>query len=190
MRLSKPLLQLPICFDGDKLAAEVNALPASAWLPHPTGFAGNEAVPFVAPGGKLGDGFEGAMGPTEHLGRCPYIMDMLAELDSVWGRSRLMGLAPGADVPVHIDVHYYWRTHVRLHIPVITNPGVLFTCNGETVNMKAGECWAFDSFSLHTRAKHRAGTPGAPGARHRWRGASLGLGRGGHGRGKARAVER
>ena len=150
MRLSKPLLQLPICFDPDRLAAEVSALPESAWMPHPTGFVGNEAVPFVAPGGKLGDGFEGAMGPTEHLGRCPYIMDILAELDSVWGRSRLMALAPGAEVPVHIDIHYYWRTHVRLHIPVITNPGVLFTCNGETVNMKAGECWAFDSFSLHT----------------------------------------
>ncbi len=26
MRLSKPLLQLPICFDADRLAAEVNAL--------------------------------------------------------------------------------------------------------------------------------------------------------------------
>jgi hypothetical protein len=73
----------------------------------------------------------------------------MGELDGVWGRSRLMGLAAGAVVPVHIDVHYYWRTHLRLHIPVVTNPGVLFTCNGETVNMKAGECWVFDSFALH-----------------------------------------
>ena len=43
MRLSKPLLQLPIRFDAERLAAEVNALPPSAWLPHPTGFVGNEA---------------------------------------------------------------------------------------------------------------------------------------------------
>jgi len=149
MRLSKPLLQLPIRFDADKLAAEVNALPPSAWMPHPGGFAGNEAVPLVSPGGELTDEFEGPMGPTEQLERCPYIMDLMAELDGVWGRSRLMGLAPGAVVPVHIDVHYYWRTHLRIHIPVITNPGVLFTCNNETVNMKAGECWVFDSFALH-----------------------------------------
>lgn len=149
MRLGKPLLQLPIRFDADRLAAEVNALPHSAWMPHPAGFVGNEAVPLVSPGGELSDDLEGPMGPTEHLQRCAYIMDLMAELDGVWGRSRLMGLAPGAVVPVHIDVHYYWRTHLRIHIPVITNPGVLFTCNGETVHMKAGECWVFDSFALH-----------------------------------------
>ena len=149
MRLSRPLLQLPIRFDADRLAAEVNALPASAWLPHPTGYPGNEGVPLVSPDGQLNDGLEGPMGPTEHLHRCPGIMDLMAELDCVWGRSRLMGLAAGADVPIHIDVHYHWRTHRRLHIPVVTNPGVLFTCNNETVHMKAGECWLFDSFSLH-----------------------------------------
>ena len=149
MRLSKPLLQLPIRFDANRLAAEVGALPPSAWLPHPTGFAGNEAVPLVSPGGELNDGFDGPMAATQPLLQCPYIMEVMAELDCVWGRSRLMGLAAGADVPIHIDVHYHWRTHRRLHIPIITNPGVLFTCNDETVHMQAGECWLFDSFSLH-----------------------------------------
>ncbi|MBA3667171.1 MAG: aspartyl/asparaginyl beta-hydroxylase domain-containing protein [Sphingomonas sp.] len=149
MRLSKPLLQLPIRFSADKLAAEVRALPRSAWMPHPTGFAGNEAVPLVSPQGEMTDAFEGPMRPTEHLEQCPYIMSLMAELNCVWGRSRLMALAAGAEVPEHIDIHYYWRTHVRIHIPVITNPGVLFTCNGETVHMEAGECWAFDSFALH-----------------------------------------
>jgi hypothetical protein len=32
---------------------------------------------------------------------------------------------------------------------VITNPGVLFTCDDETVHMGAGECWLFDSFRWH-----------------------------------------
>src|SRR6478736_9924012 len=114
MRLSKPLLQLPIRFSADRLAAEVEALPRSAWMPHPTGFAGNEAVPLVSPGGAMADGFEGPMGPTEKLDRLPYIKSLMADLGCVWGRSRLMGLAAGAEVPEHIDVHYYWRTHVRL----------------------------------------------------------------------------
>ncbi|MCL6698016.1 aspartyl/asparaginyl beta-hydroxylase domain-containing protein [Sphingomonas sp. NSE70-1] len=149
MRLSKPLLQLPIRFDADRLAAEVNALPASAWLPHPTGFVGNEAVPLVSPGGLPNDDFDGPMAPTEALKQLPYVMDLMADLGCVWGRSRLMALAAGADVPIHIDVHYHWRTHRRLHIPVVTNPGVLFTVNNETVHMEAGECWLFDSFSLH-----------------------------------------
>ena len=52
-------------------------------------------------------------------------------------------------MPQHIDINYYWRTHLRIHIPVITNPEVLFTCGDETVHMAPGECWIFDSFRWH-----------------------------------------
>jgi hypothetical protein len=149
MRLDTPLLKLPIRFDPDALAAEVRALPDWAWSAHPTGFVGNEAVRLISPGGEQTDEFSGPMGPTKQLGLCPYIQEIMGEIGGVWGRSRLMGLAAGADVPSHIDTHYYWRTHLRLHIPVITNEGVLFTCGGETVHMEAGECWAFDSFRRH-----------------------------------------
>lgn len=89
------------------------------------------------------------MAPTEHLNNCPYIREIMTDLGAVWGRSRLMGLAPSADVPEHVDVGYYWRTHLRIHIPIVTTPKVLFTCDGTTVHMAAGECWAFDSFCLH-----------------------------------------
>lgn len=150
MRLNEPLLQLPMSFDVETLAAEVRVLPASAWEPHPQGFPGNEAVPLVAQGGQLNNVVAGPMGPTEHLQRCPYIQEIMAELGGVWGRSRLMGLGAGADVPPHVDINYYWRTHLRIHIPVITNPEVVFTCGGESVHMAAGECWVFDSFLLHT----------------------------------------
>lgn len=149
MRLTEPLLQLPIRFDAEALAAEVRALPASAWDPHPTGFVGNEAVRLVTPGGEPTDAIAGPMAPTPHLLRSPYMMEVMAELGGVWGRSRLMGLAPGAEVPAHVDAHYYWRTHMRIHIPVITNPGVRFTCGDASVQMAAGECWVFDSFQWH-----------------------------------------
>jgi hypothetical protein len=149
MRFKRPLLQLPVRFCADSLAAEVNALPSSAWVPHPQGFVGNEAVPLVSPNGELTDSMKGPMAATEHLRRCPYIMALMAELGGVWGRSRLMGLAPRSEVPSHIDIHYYWRTHIRIHIPVITNPSVRFTCGSDSVHMASGECWIFDSFQLH-----------------------------------------
>ncbi|HEX2764388.1 MAG TPA: aspartyl/asparaginyl beta-hydroxylase domain-containing protein [Allosphingosinicella sp.] len=149
MRLSKPLLRLPIRFDPEALAEEVRALPATAWDPHPTGFVGNEAVRLVTPHGALTDAVEGPMAPTIHLLRCPRIMGAMAEIGGVWGRSRLMALAPGAEVPAHVDAHYYWRTHWRIHIPVVTNPGVSFTCGGDSVHMAPGECWVFDSFRWH-----------------------------------------
>jgi hypothetical protein len=149
MELGRPLLKLPIRFDAETLAREVRALPKSAWTPHPTGYVGNEAVRLITPGGEETDDLKGAMGPTGHLLACPYIRQLMGEVGSVWGRSRLMGLGGGADVPTHVDSHYYWRTHWRIHIPVITNPSVLFTCGRETVHMAAGECWVFDSFRGH-----------------------------------------
>jgi hypothetical protein len=149
MRLPGPFLKLPIRFDADALAAEVRALPPSAWSAHPTGFAGNEAVRLVSPGGRATDETDGVMAPTPALQQSPYMREVMAEIGAVWGRSRLMGLAAGGEVPRHIDTHYYWRTHWRIHIPVITNPGVLFTCGDETVHMAAGECWLFDSFQWH-----------------------------------------
>jgi len=149
MRFSKPLLRLPMKFSAEQLSAEVRALPASAWTAHPQHFPGNSAVRLITAGGEATDAIEGAMGPTPYLLACPYMMQIMDRIGSVWGRSRLMALAPGGDVPLHVDSHYYWRTHIRIHIPVITNPGVSFTCGGESVHMAAGECWIFDSFLKH-----------------------------------------
>jgi Aspartyl/Asparaginyl beta-hydroxylase len=150
VELGRPFLKLPIRFDAHALEADVRALPGTAWVPHPTGFVGNEAVRLVTPDGRPTDELKGEMGPTDHLLACPYIMQAMGRIGSVWGRSRLMGLGPSADVPQHIDIHYYWRTHWRIHIPVITNPQVTFTCGGETVHMAPGECWVFDSFRAHS----------------------------------------
>lgn len=149
MRFTRPLVRLPIQFDPDALAKEVSNLPRAAWVPHPNAFPGNDAVRLITTGGLATDAFEGAMAPTEYLAACPYIMEIMSELGGTWGRSRLMGLAPGAEVPAHVDSHYYWRTHLRIHIPVITNPGVAFSCGDETVHMAPGECWVFDSFQRH-----------------------------------------
>ena len=149
MQLNQPFLKLPIKLCGDTLAAEVRALPKSAWEPHPQRFAGNEALPLITPCGQISNGFSGPMAPTEYLQHCPYIMEIMAEIGATWGRSRLMGLGPKANVPPHIDIHYYWRTHFRLHIPVITNPDVVFNCGDETLHMKTGECWVLDTFRRH-----------------------------------------
>ncbi|MCA1200256.1 aspartyl/asparaginyl beta-hydroxylase domain-containing protein [Sphingomonas sp. R647] len=149
MRLKQPFLKLHKSFDPDRLAAEVRALSAAAWLPHPGNYPGNDAVLLVTPGGQMTNGFTGQMAATDHLRACAYIMEVMGEIGAVWGRSRLMGLGAGASVPPHVDVNYHWRTHMRIHIPVITNPRVLFTCGDESVHMEAGSCWLFDSFRMH-----------------------------------------
>lgn len=149
MLFERPLLKLPIRFSAEALEREVRALPASSWVPHPNLIPGNDAVRLVTPGGKDTDDLDGEMEPTRDLLACPNIIRIMSELGGTWGRSRLMGLAAGAEVPAHIDSAYYWRTHLRIHIPVITNPGVIFTCGGESVHMAPGEFWVFDSFRRH-----------------------------------------
>jgi hypothetical protein len=149
MRTSRPLLKLPIAFDAAALAAEVAALPPDAWLDHPQNYDGNDGVPLVSPGGEHTNGAAGPMGPTRFLGALPYIRRIMGALDSCWGRSRLMGLATGAEVPLHVDAHYYWRTHLRIHIPVVTNPGVRFHVADDSYHLQVGECWILDSFHPH-----------------------------------------
>ncbi|WP_454886095.1 aspartyl/asparaginyl beta-hydroxylase domain-containing protein [Sphingomonas oryzagri] len=150
MHLNEPLLRLPIRFDADVLRREIDALPPQAWTEHPQGYQGNDAVRLATAGGALSDAIGGdPMAPTEYLKACPYIMAVMAAIGGVWGRVRLMRLAPDAGVPPHVDSDFYWRTHVRLHVPITTTPDVLFTCADETVHMAAGECWIFDTFARH-----------------------------------------
>ena len=149
MRFTQPFLRLPIRFDAERLAAEIGALPPTAWMPHPGNYKGNDAVPLVTPGGQITNAFEGPMAPTRHLLQCRYVMEAMAGIGAVWGRSRLMGLAPGAQVPEHVDLNYHWRTHIRIHVPIVTTPKVQFTCGGETIHMAGGECWIFDTFRMH-----------------------------------------
>ena len=149
MQFDKPFLQLPRLYDVEQVAREIAALPADAWVAHPGKLPGNDAVLLITPNGDLTQTFDGPMQPTQWLRACPYIMEIMADLGGTWGRSRLMGLAPGAEVPGHIDLNYYWRTHIRAHIPIVTNPNVEFMCDEETVHMAPGECWIFDSFRRH-----------------------------------------
>lgn len=149
MKLDEPLLRLPLSFNAEALAAEVRAFPESAWVAHPNKLPGNEAVRLVTTNGEQTDDTASPMAPTQYLLSSPYIMEVMAAIGAVWGRSRLMRLAPGSVVPPHVDTHFYWRTHVRLHVPIVTTPDVLFTVGGQTVHMAAGECWVFDTFSRH-----------------------------------------
>ncbi|MGH8030175.1 MAG: aspartyl/asparaginyl beta-hydroxylase domain-containing protein, partial [Arenimonas sp.] len=62
---------------------------------------------------------------------------------------RLMRLSGQAEVTPHVDVNYYWRERVRVHVPIVTQPSVRFTCGDAEINMAAGECWIFDTWRLH-----------------------------------------
>lgn len=150
MKLQVPFIQLPLAFDADRLAAEMDALGSAAWREHPAKYPGNYSLPLIAvDGDPNNDEVAGPMQPTEWLARCPYLTQVLARIGAVWGRTRLMKLAGGAEVTPHVDINYYWREHMRVHVPITTRPGVRFICGESELNMQAGECWIFDTWRPH-----------------------------------------
>lgn len=149
MRLPQPFIKLPLRVDLDRLRAEVSALPPGAWVSHPNKFDGNTSVRLISAGGRESDEIHGPMAPTPHLQRMPYVRQLLADFGVVWSRSRLMQLAPGAQVPEHADINLHWFNRVRIHIPVLTSPAVRFYCGDEVVHMGAGEAWLFDNWRRH-----------------------------------------
>lgn len=150
MRLPRPFYRLPVRFDVARLREEIDALPAAAWVSHPNGIPGNTSLRLVSVDGGENDNLRGPMRPTPHLQASPYIRQVLASFGVVWSRSRLMRLAPGAQVPEHADASYHWYNRVRLHIPIRTRPEVRFHCDGQTVHMAAGEAWLFDNWRRHS----------------------------------------
>jgi len=149
MRLSRPFIRLPVRFDLARLQAEIAALPADAWAPHPNHIAGNTSLRLVSVDGGENDDVDGIMRPTPNLAKLPYVRQILASFGVVWSRSRLLRLDPGAVVPEHADINYHWFYRVRIHIPIVTRPEVQFHCGGETVHMGGGEAWLFDNWRLH-----------------------------------------
>ena len=149
MKIEKEFIKFPFSIDADRLRHEIEALPAEAWQPHPTGFAGNSAVPLISVDGAANDDFNGPMSPTPYLKACPYMQQVLAHFRVPLARARLMRIAPGCQVPPHSDIHYHWFTRARIHVPIVTDPRVSFYCNGKTVHMAEGEAWVFDNWLQH-----------------------------------------
>jgi hypothetical protein len=150
MRLQARFIQLPLQYDADRLAKEVLAFGEECWLPHPQRFQGNDFLPLISVKGEpANESFAGQMAPTPYLKECPYLVDVLASFGASLGRTRLMRLSGGAEVTPHVDVHYYWRDRMRIHVPIVTQPTVTFYCGDLSVNMAAGECWIFDTFARH-----------------------------------------
>lgn len=149
IRLHVPFLRFPLEFDVDRLKSELGAFSEADWLKHPQSYTGNSAIPLVSSEPDGHDGFAAPFYATDFLRRSPYFQQVLAAFGTVVGRARLMRLAPGASVPPHVDIHHYWRNRIRVHIPIVTDESVVFTCADKTIHMGAGEAWTFDNWQRH-----------------------------------------
>lgn len=150
MRLRKNFVRLPWRIDAETLAREIQAVPEAEWRAHPEGAPGNTALPLVAVGGDPDDNdTRGPVAPTPMLAELPYTRQVLAALGSTIGRTRLMRIANETELGSHVDTNYYWWHHLRVHVPVVTSPEVVFHAGDESAHMGAGEVWVFDTWHRH-----------------------------------------
>jgi uncharacterized protein (TIGR03032 family) len=150
MKLAHAFTRLPLRFDTQRLIAEVVQFDEHAWRRHPQGHPGNSALPLIASGGDpSNEDTRGPMRPTPLLQRCPYIQQVLAAIGAPIGRTRLMRIAGRGEATAHVDTNYYWAQRVRVHVPVLTYPGVRFLCGDQEAFMDGGESWIFDTWRSH-----------------------------------------
>lgn len=141
--------RLALRFDADRLAADLARVHESWWERHrgPYHDGAWEAVALWAPRGDLREQTSkgGAFAATPALRFCPYFAEVLDQFPAERNRVRLMRLRAGGHILRHSDpLHTIAQDLVRLHVPVVTNPGVRFTVNDVRVPLAAGETWHVD----------------------------------------------
>ena len=69
--------------------------------------------------------------------------------------ARLLNLRRGAAIKADRDAELaFEKGEARLHVPIVTNPGVEFVIDGERVVMEAGACWYINANLTHRVANH------------------------------------
>jgi len=149
MKLEHEFYKLPLRFDVERLKKELSCFEESDWAKHPSDYKGNLAIPLISVNGEINDGFAGPMQMTRFLKQSLYIQQVLASFNSVLSRSRLMRLEGRHDVPLHSDINAHWWSRVRIHVPIVTTPDVIFHCGDQKVHMAPGEAWIFDAWKMH-----------------------------------------
>lgn len=156
---------LPACtpldrrYDVTRLAADLRTLRAQPWRRNRSVGADGlmdeeqedwQILPLHSPGGSAERTDAGGPGLADFAGtpwleHAPAFADLLAGIPAPLHAVRLMSLGPGAQIYEHRDgnLGIPWGT-VRLHVPVLTNPGVVTAFEGREFHWEAGLLWYGD----------------------------------------------
>ena len=143
-------IRLPLHFDAEKLAAEIDSLPNTFW-----GTTGGRVGVHLAAEGVFLRGHAPAEGnrPIEDrpaLARLPYVRQIIQDyIPAPPMRCLLARLPGGARVAMHIDRAPYFAQTVRLHIAVTTHERAYMLCDGLCYVMQAGDLWALNNSAPH-----------------------------------------
>lgn len=145
-------VRLPLAFDAARLAADLAAFEGDEWIAHfvKQNYEGDWSVlPLRAQAGAThpiqmiySAPDATAFVDTPFLARTPYFAEVIAAFECPVTCVRLMRLTPGSAIKEHHDHDLAAEEGVaRVHVPVVTNDGVVFQLNRVPVAMKPGEAW-------------------------------------------------
>ncbi len=161
--MSPSSARLPLAFDGAALRADLDGLGPQDWVPHfNTGYyegdwsgaalrsvGGTEGrlYPDPSAGGQYAD--------TPLLDRCPAAQTALRSLACPLLSARFLRVGPDSRIREHTDLDLAVEDgEVRLHVPVVSNPEVVFLLDGAPVDMGPGEAW-YLNFNLPHAVENR-----------------------------------
>ena len=154
-----PYIKFNFRFDETRLVNDLDELLRDEWIPHfhHEDYAGTwQVLPLLTPDGDPNYTFSTGsipvpLKPTPFLKRNSYLAETISYFKCPLHAVRLLRLAPGAWIKPHQDnLCGYENNAFRIHIPILTNPGILFMLHGEQLNMKPGECWYINANYEHS----------------------------------------
>ena len=161
-------VRLPLPLDPAALAADLARFGSDDWTRHVVrqNYDGDWSVlPLRAPAGEshpvrlaYPDPRATAFVDTPMLDRAPYFRAVLGLFQSPLRSVRLMRLAPGSVIKTHEDSGLDLENGMaRVHIPIVTGPGVEFLLNARPVPMTPGSAWYLRLSDPHSVANRGTG---------------------------------
>lgn len=149
-------LKLPFSYALNLLLTDLKICESETWVDH---FNKNDyqgdwtIISLRSPGGNTDTiythGNEQYVN-TPLLQSCPYFSQIIQAFLCEKQAIRLMKLFPGSEIKAHRDSECGYEDGVfRIHIPLITQPEVLFYFDGHPLHMGVGECWYGNFNALH-----------------------------------------
>lgn len=93
----------------------------------------------------------GSYHDTPLLNELPYLRQIIGSWKCEKESIRLLALAPGSIIKPHRDLGCsYPDGTFRIHVPIVTNPGVHFIINEQRLHLQEGECWYLDFNETHS----------------------------------------
>lgn len=149
-------IRLPRTYNVERLLSDLTVLRDVSSAPQPGPYHKGEwtGIALHTIGGK-DSVFPSAPGldqyrETENLRQTPYFKSVLEGLKCPKEVVRILFLPPGGHIKDHFDFHTSFQFGLlRLHIPIVTHPNVVFVIGGERVTMAPGELWYGDFSKVH-----------------------------------------